>query len=314
MSELVIQDATTFDYNTLDERKADWLRRKTDRIRGLITITAAAAVKIGIELITIKKKLRRGEFVTWMKSELPWSLSKSNRFMRIARVFGGAERVDLFTPTALYLLCWPSAPESARRQALDIVKSGHPVSASKARELILIHQPLPPTGEPAKVDAPPSRKREKSTIPVAPSVVDSRWDDLQEVFAEYDTIHISRGEDSDDISITAYPVDQSKSIVHFSRDTLEDCLKAVLGAEVVIRCSRCRKKKSPSCFCVNASISRGRNNICRQCESKRRIAGRKRKKATPEPQQSPESVPVLPPDAPTPESTAATPPPNGEPE
>jgi hypothetical protein len=268
----------SFNYSQLDTHQADWLRVKTNRLRGYTATVASFAVKIGLELIAVKGKLSKGTFRRWARAELPWSLSKTNNFMRVGRVFETAKSVEQFSPSALYLLCWPSAPAAARHAALALADEGKDVSRKTALELIALHTPRQPGADLDDDDspAPPPVVIVKDGKQVQ-TLGDRNWADFMEVMEEFDTLHISKTEDTEnglvEYMVTGYPKDQSAHLVQFSRTDLADAFAAMLGEERTKECPHCVSLRGPlplDKFCLNRLESDGRNRICRSCESERR--------------------------------------------
>lgn len=269
-----------FDYTSLERSgNADWLRKKTVRLRGYTTDVALLIVKIGLELTEVRAKLKKRTFRTWVKTELSWSITKVYTFMRVAKVFGAVARIDQFQPTALYLLCWPAAPAAARQAALVLVEDGHVVTNKKARELIATHTPIPPVPD---EDAEPKPKLIVGREPKlkGQSIPERNWADLVEVAAEFSTLHITKIEDEDyeeevHWSITAYPTDMSTGIKRVQKSDLGDAIAALLGDERTKVCAgECEEELPLSRFCVSRLDPTGRNRICRKCESVRRNAAR----------------------------------------
>lgn len=276
--------AKTFDYGALGD-DAEWLRRKTDRLRAGMTLVAAAVVKIGLELLAVKDRLEIGTFRAWCQAELPWSRSKIKALMRVARVFGDAKQIDQFAPSALYVLCWPSAPLAARQAAFEIVEQGKIVTHGKAVELIGLHTPKPPDDDAPEVRTVASAG---TAAPREHSLDERNWADFLDVLGEYRMIHITRNDDDEngmvDYSITAYPNDDSKGIVYVGQSEIGDAFAVLNGEERVKLCPACGDEKAYGKFCANQTEPDGRNRTCRECESTRRRKGRASEKAKREPQ------------------------------
>lgn len=288
MNETLSPVISSFNYSSLQGTTADWLRGKTDRLRGYLTLTAGIAVKIGIELQAVKGRIEKGKFREWVRSELPWSSTQVKRFMRIARVFGDAKQIELYCPSALYVLCDNTAPIQARMAAIEIVEAGQKVTHTKARELVALYRPSPPDLE-ENSDADPykpvaSSQGKRMPKPTEQTVGDRNWADLLDVLGEYDTLHISHLADEEngfaEFAITAYPKDPGKPIARFNRGELSDAFSALLGDEKTKICPVCEAEKPFDRFCINRTDVTGRNRICRDCESQRRVASRAAEKAT----------------------------------
>jgi hypothetical protein len=134
-----------------------------------------------------------GSFQQWVRDDTHWSLSMAYRLMNVYRAFGRSnlERLDLGA-SALYLLSEPSAPLSAREEALQRAENGETISHARAREIVEQHipprPPLPPL--PAKPESPEYRVFEREEllpqlhdagVEDAPQMLSGRQEEMQRV-------------------------------------------------------------------------------------------------------------------------------------
>ena len=282
----------SFDYSKLDLPLQPWLRKKTDRLRGYVTLSAVVAVKIGLELIKTKERLPNRTFRKWAATELPWSISKVKRFMRIARVFGGSTGVEVeqFSSSALYVLCCPGAPEAARTEAIAMVRDGHTVSHRTARELLELHRPERPVVRTVDIVPPPpavklakgrsGRAKDETSArtdfdPAKDAAVQKRdaesWRNIQEALKQFPTLHIARVDDEElaTVTITAFAADVMKPKIVNSAE-LSLATASLIGSEVRKECCACKVPKLLGLFSFDSQTTDGRNRYCRECEAKRR--------------------------------------------
>jgi hypothetical protein len=128
-----------FSYSPLDRPTADRLRSAAVRIRAKIKRTLQDIIDVGNELRAAKAVLARGQFGPWLRAEFGWSERTARNFMAVAERFGPKTAMiadSAISPTAAYLLASPSAPDAARRAALDQAEAGRPVTVAVARDLL----------------------------------------------------------------------------------------------------------------------------------------------------------------------------------
>lgn len=146
-----------FDYGALDADTRTIVRQRTNEIKGLMKRAAQDIIDIGQKLIEVKARLGHGHFGAWLAAEFEWSQDTANNFMAVARNFIEIPNGSEFAPRALYLLARPSTPEPARIEALEIARSGQPITYNTAQEITGRHKaagPLPFTPTPSAYDAP----------------------------------------------------------------------------------------------------------------------------------------------------------------
>jgi hypothetical protein len=131
-------------YTSLDVESRIVVQQRTSEIKTLMRRTAQDIVDIGHKLIEVKDRLGHGRFDAWLCVEFEWSLQTAKRFMNVARRFQNQQFADFdMAPSALYLLAAPSAPESAREEALLRAEQGEPITHRVAQEIIVAHKAMP---------------------------------------------------------------------------------------------------------------------------------------------------------------------------
>jgi hypothetical protein len=135
--ELVIVE--TFEYRLLEDKLAEQVRSAANRIRESLHRTLAGLIEVGKELHAVKDVLPHGRFGRWLRAEFGWGERTARNFMAVAERFGpktaiiAEMRID---PTAAYLLAAPSAPDEARRTAVERAEAGERITAGVAKEIL----------------------------------------------------------------------------------------------------------------------------------------------------------------------------------
>jgi hypothetical protein len=111
------------------------VQEATTRIKARMTRAAADIIEIGQDLITVKKALSHGCFLSWISTEFSMSDQTARRFMHVAEAFGDKINTVLdLSPTVLYELAAPSTPATIRAEAIERAAQGEPVSLTYVRE------------------------------------------------------------------------------------------------------------------------------------------------------------------------------------
>lgn len=181
--------ANEFNYSELDVETQVLLRQRTSEIRSLVKRSASSIIEIGEKLAEVRDRLANnrpgksgkafavGGFEGWLKVEFDWVPMTAYRFINVWESLGQGNHnlldLDRIAPSALYLLCKPSAPTEAREAAVKMAEAGLNVSHKTAKQLTKI----------AKDDW-----AEGCTKTVANP--DSPWDGQQVTISEVDDIII----------------------------------------------------------------------------------------------------------------------------
>lgn len=278
--------ATTFSYDALSDEDAAAVRAATERLRAALARTARLIVFIGTALHKVRGRLSKyhGAWSAYLRSEVPWSREQVRRLIRAAEVFRTVAEIDSFTPTALYLLAWPSAPPAAAREAVELARAGKPVDAKTAKRLVAACRPTPPAAEGAD-EADPGALPEYVPAEDADPTPDSA--EIGELVAaalrRFHTLHVcDHGEDGegDGVTVTAYPRGEGDGIRYAHRATVTGALRHLLGREEEgKRCRTCQEVRPFGLFCKNADEADGLNPVCRRCEKGRREEAKRKEDA-----------------------------------
>ena len=133
--EHTMNDITRFNYKDLSPETVGEVQAATERIRVRMKRTTEDIVDIGLDLITVKKKLPHGQFGVWLKTEFDMSQDTAENFMRVAKKFGDQiPKVSEFVPSVLYFLAAPSTPQTVMDMATQKAEAGEKVSLETLKE------------------------------------------------------------------------------------------------------------------------------------------------------------------------------------
>ena len=127
-----------FDYTALDRETADFLHQEAEKIKTLIKQTVRGIIETGERLSVVKQRLKHGEFMSWVESEINCHYSTALHFMRVWQTFGTQkDQISALgiNPSVLYLLSAPSMPKQLRTEIVEMAKSGNLVSIAEAKRL-----------------------------------------------------------------------------------------------------------------------------------------------------------------------------------
>jgi hypothetical protein len=130
MGDSVDQTTFMFDYTALEPSDRDELLAKKESI---YRVGQDATIQIGIELLEAQKLLahhHQGTFVSWVKSEMPFSVAQAYNLMNVATAFpefsnGWKTQIDT---GALYALAAPSTPQEVRDEFVEKAEAGKHVT------------------------------------------------------------------------------------------------------------------------------------------------------------------------------------------
>jgi hypothetical protein len=214
-------------YASLDVETRIVVQQRTSEIKTLMRRTAQDIVEIGQKLIEVKDRLGHGRFDAWLYVEFEWSLQTAKRFMNVAQQFQNQQFVDFdMAPSALYLLAAPSAPESAREEALLRAEKGEQITHRVAQEILLAHKATPThTGQEPMIGAhsPGDDERRPSARHLTPDL-DRRHSSvmLAQDLPEKPSVTGAK--------TTAPVAANHKMAVHFSSQTAEHYTPAIIIA------------------------------------------------------------------------------------
>jgi len=138
------QALTGFKYSSLDPQARALVQQCTSEIKSLTKRSADDTIQIGQILILVKKRLKHGQWLEWLRAEFDWSEQAARQFIHVAQWAKSTKFVDLsFDSTALYRLAAPRTPEAARQEALYRARQGETITYSKAQTIIERHKHPP---------------------------------------------------------------------------------------------------------------------------------------------------------------------------
>ena len=120
-----------FDYNSLPQPVARFLRGQADRIRRQCTISI---IQIGRSLLEAKHHLSHGEFLRWVESEACIPARTAQAYMRVSNWAADKGATVAHLPSsALYLLSAPSTPSDFAAGILSRAEAGEYIVPSVIR-------------------------------------------------------------------------------------------------------------------------------------------------------------------------------------
>jgi len=114
-----------FDYSLLDQETAFIAQQIAARIRQRNVSMAQQFIDNGKDLLAVKERLPRGQWLPWIRDEFNWPESTATNMMKIARIFGHISIAESsVTAAALQLLSQYDIPETIRQTAGELIESG----------------------------------------------------------------------------------------------------------------------------------------------------------------------------------------------
>ncbi len=150
MQTITLNSEATLEISPETQIQLDQIR---DEIKAEHTRMIHHCILLGKQLSTARDLAQGydGGFLQWIKDELAWSRQYAYNYINVYEAFGELPDEDQDLPiglTAAIALGRPSTPEDARTEAIEMAKSGKPVSASTARDIIRQHKELDPESYP----------------------------------------------------------------------------------------------------------------------------------------------------------------------
>jgi AraC-like DNA-binding protein len=126
----------SFEYTSLDSGILVLLQDTND-IKKLMRRTCEDIIRIGQKLIEVEEFLGHGKFISWLKSELDWSVSIATKYMQVGKQFKAVNFTNLnITASALSLIDAPSTPYEARIQVLRRADLRESISYNEMKKII----------------------------------------------------------------------------------------------------------------------------------------------------------------------------------
>jgi hypothetical protein len=121
-----------FDYNTVSESAAKFLRDQAERIRRHCT---TSIVQIGKALMCAKRYLSHGAFLDWVEGETGIPARTAQAYMRVAEwASDKCAAVTHLPPSALYLLSASNTPKAFTDNVLERIEAGEHIKVSEIRK------------------------------------------------------------------------------------------------------------------------------------------------------------------------------------
>ncbi len=107
------------------------------RIRKRLSDTIENIIAIGDDLISVKERLRHGDFRTWVEAKCNMSHSIANKMMQVARRFGDGKFVTVtnLELSVMYSLAAPSTPDEVVEKVLQQAEDGKTISRKTIAEM-----------------------------------------------------------------------------------------------------------------------------------------------------------------------------------
>jgi len=116
--------AERFEYLDLSDEDRKFLAEQTDAIRGDIKTSCERIILAGTRLLTVKDRIKHGNFVPWLDVEFGWKVRTAQNMMKVAAEFKNANFAYLdIAPSALYLLAAATTPEAVREKFVEKAKT-----------------------------------------------------------------------------------------------------------------------------------------------------------------------------------------------
>jgi hypothetical protein len=294
-----------FRWGDFSPEDRDWLRKKTADIETFAYNAACNTVRMGQALAEVRLKLRR-KFKPWLAAHTGISRSQAYRHIAAAAVFGPyLSLIETLEPYAMYVLAQKEVPQSAREYAVELARSGTPVTRARALEIIDLYRPVPdPTAKEVREYESLVKALGKVTVETTTGGTkkvdqdrhtaklvgkdDAMYARIGRTFVELagacSLLTVAKVDDTDDVvlySITTRTEDDlPRNIV--SSDMEYGLLRAV-GREPKKVCGNGCNGGAPVCFTqfgANDTMPDRLNTVCKACERARklRLRDEKRKK------------------------------------
>jgi hypothetical protein len=196
-----MSDVPTPDY--AEEINSDYAQLRASMIEAAVP----HAIRIGQKLIAQKARMKRGEFMPWVKAHCEFSHESANVFMRVAADPNSQHATNLSLRQFLQkpkLLPAARPPDQKKKETLKLPKPAKPVEPSKPE------QPRTPMRAPKENGGPSSNdEADNAAEPIVGNPKQFDWegyglvagDELDTAIAAYDTTHAVLNAVSDDIDL-----------------------------------------------------------------------------------------------------------------
>src|SRR5260221_2826384 len=170
-----VQQATLFDYNSLDIETRIFVLEKAAVIQERLKRTARDIIAIGQDLIEVKARLEHGQFKPWLQSEFQMSYPTAVRFMQVSERFSKNINLIHLPVSVLYELAAPSTPDEVIEQ---VIEGQIPATIPAIREAKKVEPPPSSLGFYERLQEVPSlhtiARRNVDNIPLATPHISSK--------------------------------------------------------------------------------------------------------------------------------------------
>ena len=125
-----------FNYRMVKNGQRKATQEHAKAIRGLLARSTASIIDIGRHVTLVRDNLGPELFVAWVHAEFQWSKAQAYNYKRVASVFGEAENIEQFQPTAIIELSRQHVDQRAIDAALKSAAAGEIVTRRSALALI----------------------------------------------------------------------------------------------------------------------------------------------------------------------------------
>lgn len=132
-AELAPAGPVCFDYSQVDADLAVQMRDAADRIWGL---AHGAFVELGRELLSIRNRLKRGQFVAWIEHECQLRIRTAQRAMRAAEMVDKNDKLSYLPPDGLLALVPRPASEPIVAEIIEQIEDGARPTAAEIKRRI----------------------------------------------------------------------------------------------------------------------------------------------------------------------------------
>ncbi|NET37600.1 MAG: DUF3102 domain-containing protein [Cyanothece sp. SIO1E1] len=163
-----------FDYEVLTPEQRAVILRRTGEIRERLQRSAQDIWEIGQSLADVRSRLKRGQFLAWLKAEFNWSQRTAYNFINVYEMLperANLEQLEIAT-SALYLLASPSTSEDVREQFLKRAQKGEKITHKDLHKTIKQEKPTPNVTPPVAASLPSDNSKPEIVAVISKSEID----------------------------------------------------------------------------------------------------------------------------------------------
>jgi len=136
--ELYNENFSNFNYQEFSPDIQQFLKEKTQAIKGLMGVQIESVIKMGWELEKVKRKLKHGEFEKWLNSEFSLSTSSARKYIKTAKEFQGIQNINELniSNTAAYALAQNNTPTEVKEELIKRAREGEYITPATVKKTI----------------------------------------------------------------------------------------------------------------------------------------------------------------------------------